>query len=103
MHTGINALFSGSLEEFGFTGSAYKSILPALVSYLNMNQPPVPYPPNPLEYEGTYTAGGIAASITSVQGQMLLRLQTTSLLLAYHSPQKMTVSHGTHLHCVSHA
>ena len=92
--TGINALFSGGFNEESFTVEAYKSLLPVLVSYLNMHQPPVPYPPNPELYEGDYTAGGIPATISSIQGQMLLRLQTTGLLLSYHSPQKMTVSYS---------
>ena len=91
--TGINALFSGGFDETDFTGKAYQSLLPALVSYLDQHQPPVPSPPNPELYEGNYIAGGISVSISSIQGQMLLRLQTTGLLLSYHSPQKMTVSY----------
>ena len=44
---GLNILWSGSIDEFFTSNSAYDIIIPAFVEYLLTAQPPYPYPPNP--------------------------------------------------------
>ena len=40
-------LWSGSIDEFTTSNSAYDIIIPAFVEYLMSVQPTYPYPPNP--------------------------------------------------------
>lgn len=44
--TGLNVLWSGSVDEFATSNTAYDIIIPPFVEYLMTVQPPYPYPPN---------------------------------------------------------
>lgn len=94
---GVNALFSGSFDEFTFASKAYDIILPPLVSYLTRNQPNIPFPPNPEVYMGDFSAaGGLTAHIfaksstlyLSVNGQQTVYLvygQVNMFQVCYNS------------------
>ena len=54
--TGLNVLWSGSVDVFATSNSAHDVIIPAFVEYLMTVQPAYPYPPNPKVnlYQCTY-------------------------------------------------
>ncbi|CAI8001938.1 Putative beta-lactamase-like 1 [Geodia barretti] len=94
---GLNILWSGSIDEFFTSNSAYDIIIPAFVEYLLTAQPPYPYPPNPkacglCEYEGVYVYRDTELEVRSEKNQLLLDGSGGAAVLAYKEPLRFQIS-----------
>lgn len=71
---GVNALFSGSFNEFSAIKGAYDIILPPFVSYLSKHPLPTVSPDDPDTYTGKYTfvQGNNKLSIDVVEKNKIL-------------------------------
>ncbi|XP_003387189.1 PREDICTED: putative beta-lactamase-like 1 [Amphimedon queenslandica] len=103
LHLGINALFSGSVDDGTFAKKAFDIFLPPFVSFLSDNVPPVPAPPNPNIYVGHYKAllNVVTANIFVKNNEMYLSYnysgQVMSVYLYYHDVQSMQMYYPSHL------
>ena len=90
---GLNVLLSGGADEFGIANIAYGILISPFVSFLSLNQPPYPYPPNPQVFEGQYSYATIMAKIFTKDEQLFLQTNGQTTYLAYRSePLKLQVS-----------
>lgn len=97
MILGINALFSGSVDDANIANKAYDIFLPALTSFLSENVPHVPAPPDPQVYIGQFSAlnNATTATIFVKDNEMYLFYnysgQQQNVYLSYYSVGLMQV------------
>lgn len=83
---GLHVLFSGSVDEFAASNSAYQILLPAFVTALKALQKPYPYPPDPQVYEGVYKLASLATvKVFTYDNQLLLETTSAVTNTAYLS------------------
>ena len=94
--TGLNILFSGTIDQFKASNDAYDVLIPPLVETLTTVEAPYPYPPDPEVYEGVYTTGIPGqpnANIITYKNQLLVTGQSFNVFLAYREPLKLQVQY----------
>jgi hypothetical protein len=86
---GFNVLFSGAAAEFNVSNEAYDVLIPAVVETLmTLQQPYVPYPPDPEVYVGLYIIEDVKINVSISTFQMYNDI----VYLAYRVPLNFQVS-----------
>eukprot|EP01114_Cavostelium_apophysatum_P014480 TRINITY_DN3772_c0_g1_i2.p1 TRINITY_DN3772_c0_g1~~TRINITY_DN3772_c0_g1_i2.p1 ORF type:complete len:391 (-),score=44.99 TRINITY_DN3772_c0_g1_i2:35-1207(-) len=93
LQLGLTMLWNGfPVDEFGILTAVHNILIPALQQYLTANKAPLPQPPNPADYEGTYVnAGWGQFVINQTDNELTLKGTPISAPIKYVNPELLQI------------